>query len=398
MSSSTSSGLRNRETRESYPSSGGFHAAITVADGGDIPRFLADFHDRLWLGGFGWGMVSAAGSFLERALIDRAVGSPERLIFEGAPIIEPPLEQAPRPAVAHEGAVLDTRAACPPLSDAEKADLERLKAAERARLKPEADGARAKWSEAHIRRMTASGMSQPDARAHVDSWIDGKLSGDFPLPFDNPKRAGTTVADVLATPSKYVGKTLSDPHEGPDYGRGKAIVYQRNDGSLFINSFAHGGCRYELRAAPSPDIDAEIERLARLPALEYELAREPAAKRLAIRVSSLDTAVESKRRKLNPPDDTAPAGLEDGVALRFASLHEDDYRYVAQTGHWMHWRGIRWLPESAKGLRRGTYSLPRRWRRRRQDRRRCRTPRPIRPPPRRRYRHVGRRPLAPQYA
>jgi hypothetical protein len=86
---STSAGLRNCKTGETYPGSGGFHAVIPVADGGDIPRFLSDFHDRLWLNGYGWGMVSGAGSFLERSLIDKACGSPERLIFEGPPIIEP---------------------------------------------------------------------------------------------------------------------------------------------------------------------------------------------------------------------------------------------------------------------------------------------------------------------
>ena len=67
--------------------------------------------------------VSAAGSFLERSLVDKACGSPERLIFEGPPIIEPPLEQAPRLAVAHEGEILDTKIACPPLTDAEKAEV-----------------------------------------------------------------------------------------------------------------------------------------------------------------------------------------------------------------------------------------------------------------------------------
>jgi hypothetical protein len=43
---STSAGLRNRETGESYPGSGGFHVTVAVADGADIPRFLADLHDQ----------------------------------------------------------------------------------------------------------------------------------------------------------------------------------------------------------------------------------------------------------------------------------------------------------------------------------------------------------------
>jgi hypothetical protein len=40
------------------------------------------------------------------------------------------------------------------------------------------------------------------------------------------------------------------------------------------------------------------------------------------------------------------AGLEDAVALDFAALHADDYRYVAKTMHWMYWSGTRWRPEN----------------------------------------------------
>ena len=246
---STSSGLRNRETGETFPGSGGRHVVVSVVDAADIPRFLSDLHDRCWLAGLGWGMVSAAGSFLERAIIDKSVGSPERLIFEGAPIVEPPLEQAGRNAVAHDGFTLDTRLCCPPLTDDEKARVLELKAAEERRLLPERQEARAKWSLGHIARLTATGVPEAEARAEVDRWIDRKeLSDVFPLPFDDPILAGATVADVLAAPHRFIGKTLSDPFEGPDYGRGKAILYRRPDGSLFISSFAHGGCRYELKA------------------------------------------------------------------------------------------------------------------------------------------------------
>jgi hypothetical protein len=295
---STSHGLRNKETGETYADSGGFHAATAVADAVDIPRFLSDFHDRLWLAGYGWGMASAAGSFLERSLVDKACGSPERLIFEGPPIIKPPLEQAPRAAVAHPGDILDTKIACPPLTDAEKAAAQKLKEAERARLKPQLDEARAKWSESHLKRMVASGITKAEARAQVDRWIDGQeLSGDFPLPFDDSK---------LAAPSKFVNKTLADPFEGPAYGRGKAILYQRANGSLFINSFAHGGARYELKSAPKPDDEAEIERLARLSPLDYERAREDTAKRLGVRVTSLDKTVEEKRHALKSLDKLSP--------------------------------------------------------------------------------------------
>jgi hypothetical protein len=163
--------LRNTQTGETFPGSGGRHIVIPVLDAADIPRFLSDLHDRCWLAG--WGMVAAAGAFLERALIDKSVGSPERLIFEGPPIVVPPLEQTGRKAVAHDGCVLDTQQ-CQPLTDAEKGKLQRLKDAERRRLSPAMNAAREAWSNSHIKRLTAAGVPEADARARVYGWIERK--------------------------------------------------------------------------------------------------------------------------------------------------------------------------------------------------------------------------------
>jgi len=58
-----------------------------VQNGADIERFLRELHARCWLAGLGWMMVGAAGQFLERSIVDRMVGSPERLVFEGSPIL-----------------------------------------------------------------------------------------------------------------------------------------------------------------------------------------------------------------------------------------------------------------------------------------------------------------------
>ena len=245
---STSSGLRDSKTGKVFSGSGGRHVVIPVLDAADIPRFLADLHARCWLNGFGWGITSAAGSFLERSIVDKSCGTPERLVFEGAPVIVPPLVQQGRNAIAHEGFILDTRL-CAPLTNDENVELRKLLEAEESRLLPERQAARALWELTHIKQLTAGGMSEADARAQIDRWIDRKeLSGAFVLPFDDPKIAGASVAQVLADPEQFVGKTLSDPFEGPDYGAGKAVIYRRANGSMFINSFAHGGITYELKS------------------------------------------------------------------------------------------------------------------------------------------------------
>ena len=50
----------------------------------------------------------------------------------------------------------------------------------------------------------------------------------------------------LKDPARFVGATLADPLEGPDYGRCKAMVMRRADGTPWINSFAHGRTVYKL--------------------------------------------------------------------------------------------------------------------------------------------------------
>ena len=62
---------------------------------------------------------------------------------------------------------------------------------------------------------------------------------------------------MLADPERFHGQTLADPLEGRAYGRGKAKVYRNSDGSVVINSFAHGGCVYRL-AHDAAFIEAQI--------------------------------------------------------------------------------------------------------------------------------------------
>jgi hypothetical protein len=133
---STSAGLYRIDTGERLPASNGLHVFLGVRDGSDVERFLKALHTRCWLAGLGWLIVGTGGQLLERSIVDRVVGTPERLVFEGAPILDPPLAQdaaSRRPAV-FDGAVLDTSSVCPPLTILEQAMLRELRAKEAARL------------------------------------------------------------------------------------------------------------------------------------------------------------------------------------------------------------------------------------------------------------------------
>ncbi len=247
---STSSGLSRTDTGEPVKGSNGVHVFLLVQDGADVERFLRDLHDRCWLNGLGWLMVGAGGQMLERSLIDRTVYAPERLVFEAPPILKEPLAQdAERraPSVI-QGEAADTRSICRPLTVVEQAKLRDLKAAERHRLAGPADQARGVFIEAQAARIVKrTGCSPAAAHRTVSRQCQGVLLPDVVLPFDVADHEGATVADVLANPAKFVGATLSDPLEGVEYGRGKAKVMRRSDGTLWINSFAHGRTVYELR-------------------------------------------------------------------------------------------------------------------------------------------------------
>jgi hypothetical protein len=71
------------------------------------------------------------------------------------------------------------------------------------------------------------------------------------LEFDDSEIGTVPVGEVLDNPDRFIDETLADPLEGVAYGRGKAMVMRRDDGSLFIHSFAHGRAFYDLA------IDAE---------------------------------------------------------------------------------------------------------------------------------------------
>jgi len=247
--SSTSAGLSRSDTGETLPGSGGLHCFPAVQDGADVERFLKALHDRCWLAGFGWMMVGAGGQLLERSLVDRSVFGAERLVFEGPPILESPLQQdrESRRPVATEGDVLDTIAAFPPLTIVEKAKLDQLKAKRKYELATEAEKVRNAFIEARAQLFIKHGMSRRGADRAAASYCNGILLPVVVLPFDDPEFAGCTVANVLADPARFEGATLADPLEGIDYGTCKAKLFRRPDGVPWIHSFAHGRSIYELK-------------------------------------------------------------------------------------------------------------------------------------------------------
>jgi hypothetical protein len=313
--SSTSAGLFNAKTGARFPGSGGVHVYVTVKDGSDSERFLKALHDRCWIAGLGWYMVGAGGQLLERSCVDRMVGQPERLIFEGAPDLIPPLKQdkAARKPVVFAGETIDTVQCCPPLTIVETARLNELRAKAAFALAPE----RAKAREIFIKeqgdkivRRTGMGRRMA-ARVAARQCDAGILLPDVDLPFDDTELAGATVADVLADPASFEGATLADPVEGLEYGRSKAMIMRRADGPPWIHSFAHGRSIYELRldfaaakraleSAPTNEAArafVDLVMAADLEPDEIESLRDIAAQRAGVGKRTLDQMLKAARQE-----------------------------------------------------------------------------------------------------
>jgi hypothetical protein len=256
---STSAGLYHRQTNDWLGSTAGQHVYIAVKDGSDIKRALETLRDRLWLSGFGYYVVGAGGQLLDRSVIDAGVFGPERLVFEGAPILVPPVAQdkQERQPRAQAGDIIDTTVGIPPLSDDERAKVTQLKASARERLKPEAAIARKTWAKKFAARHH---LSEEEAERIATDAANYTLQPEFELEFD--ELGESMVREVLADPDRYEGETLADPLEGPTYGRGKAKVFRTPDRLLMINSFAHGGIKYRLagQGVTRDDFYAYMER------------------------------------------------------------------------------------------------------------------------------------------
>jgi hypothetical protein len=259
---STSSGLSRSDTGEHIKGSDGQHIFILLQDGGDTERFLRTLHDRCWLHGFGWMMVGNAGQFLERSLIDRSVYAAERLVFESAPMLVAPLVQdrESRTPIVHDGSPLDSLTVCPPLTLVQEAKLKDLLGKEAHRLAPDSARVKSEFVKINARKLVdRTGMSFAHASRVIERQCHGVLLPTIALPFDDPDLADVTVADIIADPDRFVGATLADPLEGIGYGACKAKVMQRADGSLWINSFAHGQTTYEIKL-DAPAVEVALNR------------------------------------------------------------------------------------------------------------------------------------------
>ena len=179
------------------------HIYITAKDGSDVQRFLRTLLERAWLNGYGWIMITENGRMLERSIVDHTVWKPEGFAFEAPPILKKPLAQhaGRREPVVIEGEVIDTLAACPSLTSAERELFDRLVAEAKEERREEAERVKAAYDEARVADLVRKGVSREKAKAQVEGMYREVLTSDTELLFKSPELKGCTVKDVLEIPS-----------------------------------------------------------------------------------------------------------------------------------------------------------------------------------------------------
>lgn len=212
----------------------GFHIFALAPNQKKSKVLLKLLQDRFWEAGFGYYKISKSGSLLERSLIDTAVDGAERLVFEAAPILQPPLTRQATPPQVFEGSSLNL--VTTPDVDAVK----EIKQQARAKLKP----ACAKQTKAYtdkqcLKIIEKSGVSRNAARKIIRQRLKGfELAEDDIL--ETARNEYSKVSDFL-NKTKMV-RSLPCPTEGSEYGLSTAYFYppDRHRPYPRIISFAHG--------------------------------------------------------------------------------------------------------------------------------------------------------------
>jgi len=216
----------------------GFHVWILINEAASAPQLLQDIYDTLWAKGFGFIKLASNGAMLERTLVDLAVASPERLIFEADPIVVPPLSRKSIEPFISKGNAL-TSVQSPP-----KEDIDQLIKNAKESVKPESEQKKRCHEKKQVERISEqNGIDKTEAKRIYRQRNQSHLLLDRDI-LELSDGSVISVGNFLDTASKSVG--LPCPIEGRAYGSSTAYFYPENENNAEakIVSFAHGQTTY----------------------------------------------------------------------------------------------------------------------------------------------------------
>lgn len=253
---STSSGVYDRTTGVCLKEAAGFHLWMVVPDGSDIQRFGEVLEKRLWLAGLGYIKVSTKNANLNiRTVIDTAVFSPERLVFEaGAVISDESIEQRlPSPEYnAKQYNLLDTKR-LPNLSDLEEKSYQTaiLNAKLADHVVKTKNEIKQRIADDFVVKAQMAGRIIPRSQAMrmVENLERHILPPFHIIYFADGSQA--TVMDIVANPMAFDGRECLDPIR-EDKGHGRSKIFANLDQAVpkpQIHSFVEGGRNFDLMAS-----------------------------------------------------------------------------------------------------------------------------------------------------
>jgi len=246
--------------KDGKPVGNGYHIYLPVKNPSE--KLVELIFQWSFLSGYQAHHVGESGAVYERSIIDKAVRTPNRLVFESdCTVASDEFEIKFRECKFVPGGVID----------AERAEIELSKAVERfvedslvtgsevksfnnikekylapIKRQPEViEKVKAYKSRETDKLASKHKISKAAARAIVERRSAGVITSSDYITLND----GTDVPvyAILIEPGKWDGRSdLRTPFE-PEYGKSKAKVFVNDNGSVIINSFAHGGCVFHLK-------------------------------------------------------------------------------------------------------------------------------------------------------
>lgn len=223
----------------------GLHGFFLIEDVSQSRAILDTLMERAWAAGLGWIMLDVRGRMLKRGLIDVAVGTPERLIFEAPPVLHAPVTREVTPPQINRGQALPT-----PSNDADvKARADAAWCAAVAEHQPEAEIVKETYIDEKATEQTRlNNRPYAENRERITRIVErsdgGLLHDDQYIQFSDA--SWHRVGDILDHAEKYDRQALPDPIEGISGGRDKAYLLtlprpdKPNDKPTLV-SHIHGG-------------------------------------------------------------------------------------------------------------------------------------------------------------
>jgi len=216
----------------------GIHVYLAIP-GDQLKPYAEILFKRCILNDLGHIFISKNGCKYVRTIFDAAVHGPERIDYIAPAIINKPLEIDQPVSSARAGNSIDGSllSRLTPEEDVSYQDKRKklLSGAEDDALEIRYEYAKSQSKVTGI----------PAAKLFVFYTMGDQGEIDFEHPLTKDDGTQFSFADVIANPDKYKNLSMPDPFDPAD-GPSKAQLYINDNGTIVINSFAHGSTVYKL--------------------------------------------------------------------------------------------------------------------------------------------------------